>query len=77
MTLAQAIRYVTKNWRPTMSAPGYWDRPAAAKLLNESRATLKELLEAKRKVKELGARLKSQAMKLERTVSNADPQRSP
>jgi hypothetical protein len=77
MSLAQAIRYVMKNWRPTMSAPGYWDRPAALKLLNESRATYKQLLEAKRQVKELGARLKSQAMKLEKTVTNADPQRSP
>lgn len=77
MNLAQAIRYVSKNWRPTMNAPGYWDRPAAAKLLHESRDTLKKLIDAKREVRELGARLKSQAQKLERTVSHADPQRSP
>lgn len=77
MNLAQAIRYVSRDWRREINAPGYWDRNAAIKILRESRETIKQLIQAKRDVKELGAKVKRQAMTLEKTVRNADPQRSP
>ena len=77
MNLAQAIKYVCRDWNRAMNAPGIWDRAAAAMTIKNARQTVKELREAQQRVKELGAKLKNQANTLERTVRNADPQRSP
>ena len=77
MNLHECIRYVSKSWRATFEAPGYFDRPAAKMHLAAARQTIRELNDARALVKKLQIRLKSQAHKLKDAVSNADPMRSP
>ena len=70
-------RYVCQDFKPLFSAPGWWDRPSAKRLILHAREVLTELRAVTKRRRELSKQLRELALLIESTINNDPPSRSP
>jgi hypothetical protein len=70
-------QFLRQDFRPLFDAPGYWDRPSAARLIVHAREVSIELRTEQARVRRLRTELRQLCQLIQATLDNDDPNRSP
>jgi hypothetical protein len=77
VNLRESLDFVCQDFRAIFQAPGDFDRPGASYLIKQARERVRRYRELQKQADAEAAAIKSLASKIQATVANADPQRSP